>query len=204
MVRYEEDADESPYIGRPPRGLRRGLRWRLLIGNYAVIFGSLFFAMSALISMPFIAVIVRTIWNERALVLIFPLLLTLLLPLLGLAITIDGVRDGLRKIRLLRYGTLGQGTILSCRFNKNDLPFPEFLRRWRGSQQPHPPPARVQMVVRFFFQVWSGVFVLMMILSVIMALIALREIALTGRSKSTSATHTAPGWLYCPAGPPSR
>ena len=49
MVRYEEDADKLPYVGQPPRGLRSGLRWRLLISNYAVFFGSLWFAMAAFI-----------------------------------------------------------------------------------------------------------------------------------------------------------
>jgi hypothetical protein len=179
MLRCEEDADESPYFGQPPRALRRGLRWRLLISNYAVFFGSLWFAMGAFVLfLPFVSV-VGSIWNERVIILIFPRLLILLFPLLGIAITLSGVRDGLCKIHLLRRDALGQEAIRSCRFDKSELPFPDFLRRWQESQKPHPPSPGVQMVVRLFFQVWTG----MLILSVIMAFFALREIALTGALK---------------------
>jgi hypothetical protein len=129
--------------------------------------------------LPFLSV-VGTVWNERVIVLIVPLLLILFFPLLSIAITISGVRDGLRQIHLLRRGALGQGIIRSCRFAKSELPFSDFVRRWEESQKPHPPSPGVQMVVRLFFQVWTGMLILMMILSVIMAFFALREIALTG------------------------
>jgi hypothetical protein len=183
MVRAEEDADKLRYVGRPPRVLPLGLRWRLLISSYAVFFGSLCFAGSIVICLPLFAGAVWAIWNERMIVLIIPLMIALIFPLLGLASTMAGVRDGLRKIHLLRQGELGQGTILTCRFNKSDRPFPEFLRHWQELQKPNPPPLGVQIAVRFFFLVWNGMLILMMILSVIMAFFALREIALTGTLK---------------------
>jgi hypothetical protein len=183
MVRAEEDTDKLRYIGRPPRVLPLGLRWRLLISSYAVFFGSVSFAGSIVICLPLLAGAVGAIWNERMIVLIIPLMITLIFPLLGLAITMEGVRDGLRKIHLLRQGKLGQGTILTCRFNKSDRPFPECVRHWQELQKPNPPPPGVRMAVRFFFQIWNGILILLMIIGVIMAFITLREIALKGSLK---------------------
>src|SRR4051812_47554059 len=178
MVRDEEDADELQCVGRPPRVLPLGLRWRLLISNYAVFFGSLFYAIAVVIGMPFIAGSVWAIWNERMIVLIFPLMFVFIFPLLGLVIALWGIRDGLRKIRLLRQGELCQGTIVTCRFNKSDLPFPEFLRQWQELQKLQPPFFRT--LVRIFFRVWSGGLIGFMILGGIGAFLEFRELAMTG------------------------
>jgi hypothetical protein len=126
----EEGADGLKRLAPRSRAVPLGLRWRLLINHPAVIFGSLFFAASIVISLPIIAFLIAA--NPIGLIGLF-------FPLIGLAVTAGGFCDGVRKVQLLEQGELARATIVTCRFLASsgaELPFEEFRRQWHALHEP--------------------------------------------------------------------